>query len=130
MAVVDEALHARSADLLMRYDVNDHAAGVKVFYNGLPQETLVEADKLQGTIKTGVPFKIGQRNTSEPLSGVNLQELRIYKRALAPVEVESMAKVTRFAGILAKAVDQRTDAEKNEVYPWWLGSQDQPYQER
>lgn len=30
-AVVDEALHARLADLLRRYDVNDHAASVKVF---------------------------------------------------------------------------------------------------
>ena len=30
-AVVDEALHARLADLLRRYDVNDYAAGVKVF---------------------------------------------------------------------------------------------------
>jgi hypothetical protein len=28
---VDEALHARLADLLKRYDVNDYAAGVKVY---------------------------------------------------------------------------------------------------
>ncbi len=112
------------------YDGTAKAAGVKVFYNGQPQETLVENDKLQNTIKTTVPFKIGQRNTSEPLSGVQIQELRIYKRALAVAEVESMAKSTRFAGILAKAADQRTDAEKNEVYPWWLAGQDQPFQER
>ena len=30
-AVVDDALHARLADLLRRYDVNDYAASVKVF---------------------------------------------------------------------------------------------------
>jgi len=30
-AVVDEALHARLADLLRRYDVNDYALSVKVF---------------------------------------------------------------------------------------------------
>jgi arsenite methyltransferase len=30
-AVVDEELHARLADLLRRYDVNDYAASVKVF---------------------------------------------------------------------------------------------------
>ena len=30
-AIVDEALHARLADLLRRYDVNDYAASVKVF---------------------------------------------------------------------------------------------------
>ncbi len=112
------------------YDGSGKAAGVKVFYNGKPQETLVESDKLQSSIKTTVPFKIGQRHTSEPLSGVQLQELRIYKRSLDPAEVESMAKVTKFTGILAKAADQRAEAEKNEIYPWWLASQDQPYQER
>jgi hypothetical protein len=30
-AVPDEAIHARLADLLRRYDVNDYAASVKVF---------------------------------------------------------------------------------------------------
>ena len=30
-AVGDETLHARLADLLRRYDVNDYAASVKVF---------------------------------------------------------------------------------------------------
>ena len=30
-AVVDEALHARLADLLRRYDVNDYASSVKVY---------------------------------------------------------------------------------------------------
>jgi arsenite methyltransferase len=31
VAVVEEAIHARLADLLRRYDVNDYAASVKVF---------------------------------------------------------------------------------------------------
>jgi hypothetical protein len=30
-AVVDEGLHARLAELLKRYDVDDYAASVKVF---------------------------------------------------------------------------------------------------
>ncbi|HUG90314.1 MAG TPA: DUF1553 domain-containing protein, partial [Planctomycetaceae bacterium] len=110
------------------YDGSGKAAGVKVYYNGKAQETLVEADALKSTVRTGVPFKIGQRNTSEPLNAAGLQDLRIYTRALSPAEVESLARVTRFAAILEKPADQRTDAEKNDVYPWWLGTFDAPYQ--
>jgi hypothetical protein len=112
------------------YDGSGKAAGLKVFYNGQQQETLVENDKLKGTIKTSVPFKIGQRSVSEPLSAAGVQDLRIYKQALVAAEVETLAKVTRFSAFLAKAADQRTDAEKNEVYLWWLGTNDADYKQR
>jgi len=110
------------------YDGSGKAAGVKVYYNGLPQPTAVEADKLANTIKTTVPYKIGQRNASDPLSAAILNDLRIYKRALPPGEVESLAKASRFASVLAKPVDERTDAEKNELYAWWLAAFDANYQ--
>lgn len=111
------------------YDGSSKAAGVKIYYNGQLQKTNVESDKLKGSIKTSVPFRIGSRSAGEPLAAAGIQDLRLYKRALTGAEVESLAKVTRFAGILAKAADQRTDVEKNEVYPWWLGSNDKPFQE-
>ena len=111
------------------YDGSAKAAGVKIYYNGQLQNTNVENDKLKSTIKTNVPFRIGQRSEGEPISGAGLQDLRIYKRPLTQPEVESMAKVTRFSGILAKSAADRTDAEKNEVYPWWLGTNDTPFQE-
>ncbi len=112
------------------YDGSSKATGVKIYYNGQPQATNVEVDRLQGSIKTTTPFRIGERNGSEPISGAAIQDLRIYKRALAPAEVESMAKASRFAGILAKPADQRTDLEKNEIYPWWLGTDDAAFKER
>jgi hypothetical protein len=111
------------------YDGSAKASGVKVYYNGQPQKTNVEADKLQNSIRTTVPFKLGQRNTSEPLSGLTIQDLRIYKQSLTPAEIESLAKISRFAGILTKAADKRTDAEKNEVYQWWLGTFDKAFQD-
>lgn len=112
------------------YDGSAKASGVKIYYDGQPQQTLVEVDKLQSSIKAMVPFKVGQRNTSEPLTGVAISDLRIYKRALDAGEVESVARASRFAAIIAKPADQRTDAEKNEVYPWWLASFDVPYREK
>lgn len=112
------------------YNGSSKAAGVKIYYNGRPQAVNFEADNLQNSIKTGVPFKIGQRNAGEPISATGMQDLRIYKRALSASEVESMAKATRVIGVLAKAPEQRTDAEKNEIYPWWLGAEDKLFQER
>jgi len=111
------------------YDGSSKAAGVKVYYNGQEQKTNVEADKLQSTIKTSVPFKLGQRHTSEPLAGVTVQDLRIYQKTLTPAEVEALAKTSRFAALLAKPADQRTSAEKDELYNWWLGTNDKAYQD-
>ena len=110
------------------YDGSGKAAGVKVFYNGQPQETLVEADVLSDTIRTEVPFKLGQRNTADPVSGVALHDLRMYSRALAPAEVDALARISRFVEILAKPADQRTDAERNDLYNWWLATFDEPFQ--
>jgi mono/diheme cytochrome c family protein len=111
------------------YDGSSKAAGVKVYYNGVEQKTNVEADKLQNTIKTNVPFKVGQRHTSELLAGLTLQDLRIYKKTLTASEVEALAKTSRFASLLAKPANERTAAEKEELYNWWLGTNDKPYQE-
>jgi len=112
------------------YDGSSKAAGVKVYYNGASQPTNVENDKLMGSIKTNVPFRIGERSGSEPISGAGMQDLRIYQRALTAAEVESMAKSTRFASILSKPSDQRTDAEKNEIYAWWLGTLDATFKDQ
>lgn len=112
------------------YDGSSKAAGVKIYFNGKPQKTNVEADKLSNSIRTTVPFRIGERSAGQPASGAGIQDLRLYKRGLTAAEIEGLAKVTRFSGILTKAADQRTDADKNEIYPWWLGAYDAPFQER
>jgi cytochrome c553 len=44
-------------------------------------------------------------------------------------EVEQLASASRIAALLAKAADRRTDAEKNELYAWWLLAVDKRYQE-
>jgi hypothetical protein len=112
------------------YDGSAKAAGVRIYYNGQLQKANVENDKLNNSMRTTVPFRIGQRSAGEPISGAGIQDLRIYSRALTQGEVESIARITRFTAILAKGAAERTDAEKNEVYPWWLSTSDQPFQER
>ena len=116
--------------IAVTYDGSAKAAGIKIYFNGKPQTTNAEVDRLSGSIKTDVPFRIGERTGGQPLSGAGIQDLRLYRRVLNGVEVESMAKATRLGGIIGKPAEQRTEAEKNEIYPWWLGTEDQLFQEK
>ena len=109
------------------YNGSKSAAGVKVYINGVVQETNVESDTLKSTIKTSVPFKIGQRNDSEAIAGLGLQDLRLYQRELNAGEVASLGKSALFAAIVAKPADQRTDSEKNELFQWWLETKDEEF---
>ena len=115
--------------VFITYDGSGRAAGIKVYIDGAMQATTVEADSLRGSIKTNVPFKLSQRNQSSRIDGVALQDVRIYNRALSPREVEALARSSKAVSILKKPEDKRTDAEKKELYEWWLGSFDQPYRE-
>ena len=77
------------------------------------QEKNVENDKLDdSTIRNEVPWKIGARTDGSPFTG-SIQDLRIQRRVLSAAEVDSLAKLSRFQGTLAKAVDQRTPEETN-----------------
>jgi len=111
------------------YDGSGKAAGIKVYHNGQPQQTNVESDQLDGDTRTAVPFKIGQRNSGDPINGAAVQDLRLYKRALGPGEVETLARLAGFSAVLAKESKDRTEEEVNGLYAWWLGRFDAPFQE-
>jgi hypothetical protein len=114
--------------LFVTYDGSGKASGVKVYINGVKQETTVVADCLQSTIRTPVPLKIAQRHSSQRVNGALIQDVRIYGRALADAEVDQLVKATRAAWLAAKPADKRSTAEKNELFDWWLRANDKPYQ--
>jgi hypothetical protein len=110
------------------YDGSAKAAGVRVYVNGVPQQTDVQADSLKNTIRTQVAMKIAQRHTASRLDDVAIQDLRLYGRALPTPEVDHLARGTRAAWLAAKPAAQRSAAETNELFDWWLPAQDQAYQ--
>ncbi len=117
--------------VLLTYDGSGKAAGVKIYINGAAQDVDVPFDKLKSTIRTTVPLKIGQRQTEYPLPDVGIQDLRIYERALAPADVDQLAKGSRVAWLVSRSADKRApvaQAEKDELYAWWLPAHDQAYQ--
>src|SRR5262249_51377073 len=94
------------------YDGSKKAAGVKVYYNGQPQAVTVSADKLQGSIRTAVPFKIGQRSTDQKLQFMAVTDLRLFSRGLSAQEAAGLATGDQIEGFVAKAADQRTSGER------------------
>ncbi|MBY0457714.1 MAG: DUF1553 domain-containing protein, partial [Gemmataceae bacterium] len=111
------------------YDGTGKAAGVKIYYDGEAQPHDTEADGLKGTTRTTVPFKIGQRHGSPRTAGVALEDLRLYDRAFTGIEAQQLAGSRKIADILSKPADKRTAAETDELFAWWLVSQDKEYRD-
>jgi hypothetical protein len=113
--------------VVLTYDGSSKAAGVKLYINGALQPLDITNDTLTGSIKTKVPFKVGQRNTTERIKDVSLQDLRVYGKKLRGPEVEQLAKSSKAADYLAKPAGKRTPQERNELFDWWLVSLDGAY---
>ena len=109
------------------YDGSSKAAGVKVYLNGVSQLTNVQADSLAGSLRSNVPFKIGGRNTTAPLSGATIQDVRVYNRRLTDSEIAALAKLS-LSAIVAAPPEKRTEADLNSLYDWWLTSRDDNFQ--
>lgn len=115
--------------VVVTYDGSAKASGVKIFIDGVLQPVDVEADALKNTIKTPVPLKIGQRHTDSRVAGVSIHDLRLYGRSLANAEIGQLSKGTALVELLAKPADKRTPKEVDEVYDWWLVTNDTTYQQ-
>jgi hypothetical protein len=115
--------------VFITYDGSSKVAGVSIYVNGvLATNRNVTADKLKNTIRTKVPLKVGQRNNSSRVDHALIQDLRIYTRALSGPEVLRLMRSTRAAWLATKPADKRSAREKNELYDWWLSSEDKAYQ--
>ncbi|HEX5442748.1 MAG TPA: DUF1549 domain-containing protein, partial [Pirellulales bacterium] len=110
--------------VMISYDGSAQAGGVKVYINGQQQQVGVQANALKNTIRTTVPLKVAQRHTTARIDDLVIQDLRLYGRALPAAEVQKLATAGRTSWLVAKPTDQRSDAEKDELYQWWLASLD------
>jgi hypothetical protein len=113
--------------LFITYDGSSKASGLKIYVNGREQATTVAEDRLKSTIRTKAPLTLAQRKSGGRLNPLNIQDLRIYSRALAAPDVEALARATRSVWLAARPADKRTNAEKGELVDGWLASADPEY---
>jgi hypothetical protein len=110
--------------LCVTYDGSKKAAGVRIYFNGKSQPVNVAANKLQGTTRTEVPFKIGQRHTEQKLQFMTVGDLRLFARGLSAQEAAQLAASTDIEQFVAKSADVRTTEEKTKALEWWLAAVD------
>ncbi len=117
--------------VFVTYDGSEKATGITIYLDGQPQPTDVAMATLKpaSTTKTNVPFKLGQRNTSERLKSVSIEDVRIYDRRLDPAEVSALATAARTLAVIAKPAAKQTPQEQDELFSAWLGGSDQPYKQ-
>ncbi|HMO37306.1 MAG TPA: DUF1549 domain-containing protein, partial [Gemmatales bacterium] len=90
--------------LAVTYDGSSKAKGVRIYINGEEQKKQKpQVDKLNGTIKTEVPMKIGKRNTSSRVTNSALQDVRLYSKVVSPSEVKTLFEASRVAWLVNKA---------------------------
>jgi len=123
--VANKAIEAnRWTHVCVTYDGSAKVSGVKIYIDGELQAATPQADKLSGSIRTTVPFKIGQRYSTSVLEKAGVQDLRLYSRALNADEVKSLSQDARMAYLLGKPAAERSKKEKEELYTVWLNNFD------
>jgi hypothetical protein len=106
--------------VFVTYDGSGRASGVKIYINGESQARGVEADALKHSIRTTVPLRAGQRQSSDRIDGIVVNALRIYGRVLAPGEVDQLVWPDRIAAIARTPAAQRQGSELDTAFAWWL----------
>ncbi len=77
--------------LTATYDGSGKAAGAKLYVDGKPIATTVQADTLSGSsVAKAVPLQIGGRGNGVTRFRGQIDDVRLYNRVLAPGEIESL----------------------------------------
>lgn len=114
--------------VVLTYDGKNKAAGVKIYINGKAVPHQVQANTLSATISTAQPLRIGGRSTSSDWKG-EVDDLRIYGRALAPGEVTAVAGGDPVKAILARKESERSKADQDVLVTRYLGTGDKTYKQ-
>ena len=117
--------------VFVTYDGSGKPAGIKLYVDGKESRLKVETNTLQpqASIRTKTPLRIGQRSHSQLFAGGAIQDVRVYRTALAASEVQTLAKLAPLRTILATQAGQRTPQQEATLFDYYLATEDQAYSE-
>ncbi len=119
------------------YDGTGQAKGLSVYLNGRPIRTKVITDHLIHSMVYGRnkshwaqhPFYVGRMH-DDFFKDFAVDELRIYKRCLTPLEIPALAgQPDALAKALKTPTASRTPAQKAGLYAYYVKTQDPAYQD-
>ncbi|NDE98669.1 MAG: DUF1549 domain-containing protein, partial [Verrucomicrobia bacterium] len=111
------------------YDGSGKGKGVKLYVDGVEAKLKVDNDTLTQSIHTAQALRIGQRSSGEAFEGGQLQDVRLYGRALSAAEVKTLHAVAPLQTLLALAPEKRTKAQVDSLFEHWLNTRDEPYKQ-
>jgi hypothetical protein len=116
--------------LALAYDGSGKAAGLQLLLNGKPFALDIVEDSLAGPISTKAPLEIGGRNPWHPMRG-DIDDLRIYNRAIRSEEAEALAIHAPVRALLAISSTSRTCDKDDEIHEYFLRhAAPEPYRAR
>jgi len=106
------------------YNGGANLDAVRIYVDGQEKGFDAQANALKSTIRTTVPFTVGQRHTTSGVDGVGIADIRLYDRALNAAEAGQLAQATRAAYLVSQGADKIAGPEKDELFTWWLNGED------
>ena len=84
------------------YDGSGRAKGIKLFVNGAEATANRDNNRLEGTIRSPFPLRIGRRERNNGLNNVAVQDVRLFLGRLSSAEVRALAAAPRLAELLVQ----------------------------
>ncbi len=107
--------------IAVRYDGRGHASGLNLSLDGNIAEIEVVRDNLSGSTRTDAELQIGDKRAGQPYRG-EIDDLRIYGRALDGDELRELAVDYPVWNILSGVTGKRTEEEARRVREYFLGT--------
>ncbi|MHC4996836.1 MAG: DUF1553 domain-containing protein, partial [Planctomycetota bacterium] len=108
------------------YNGSGIAKGVTFYVNGKKVGTQVVKDSLHDSIRVQRRLLVGRRNRGDGFVG-RIADVRIFDRAVEPVEAGLLAGVDPLKAIFNKPASKRTPKENNTLRNYYLERQDEAY---
>ncbi len=115
--------------VVVSYDGSGHASGFTFFVDGTSVAVETVNDKLQGSIATDQPLRIGRRTTTEPFIG-RIADLAFYATALDAAGVKQLAAEQALADVrrvIILPAAERTAEQQEHARQYYVTTIDAPY---
>jgi hypothetical protein len=92
--------------LFFTYDGSGRSKGVKLFVNGAEVNANRDNNRLEGSIRSPFPLRIGRRERNNGLNRVAVQDVRVVGARVSGAEVRALAAAPRLAELLAASREE------------------------
>lgn len=107
--------------VFVTYDGSGKPEGVQFYLDGRRVDSEgVNGSAVTGSIRTTVPFTVGQRHSGHYFAGGSVQDLRLYPRRLKPAEVRGVARSKAWREAFYQPIAMWDKELRNDLFEYYL----------